>query len=136
MPPSIHPPFYHIFLSIKVLLSFIVYIRQSHMDFKAEICGHKLQHCYLLVTSLLEFYSNSLSFNSSTKKKLEIIQVNFIEQIIYEAISSKINFYFPKYFHFNDDLEMTVIPISQVVVRNSNIQQAWHTKDSNKKISH
>ena len=102
MPPSIHPPFYHIFLSIKVLLSFIVYIRQSHMDFKAEICGHKLQHCYLLVTSLLEFYSNSLSFNSSTKKKLE----------------------------------MTVIPISQVVVRNSNIQQAWHTKDSNKKISH
>ena len=70
MPPSIHPPFYHIFLSIKVLLSFIVYIRQSHMDFKAEICGHKLQHCYLLVTSSLEFYSNSLSFSSSTKKKI------------------------------------------------------------------
>ena len=66
MPPSIHPAFYHIFLS-RVLLSFMVYIRQSHMDFKAEMCGHKLQHCYLLVTSSLEFYSNSLSFKSSTK---------------------------------------------------------------------
>lgn len=38
------------------------------MDFKAETCGRKLQHCYHLVTSSLEFYSNSLSFNSSTKK--------------------------------------------------------------------
>ena len=33
-------------------------------------------------------------------------------------------------------LEYTYIRVSQVVVRNSNIQQAWHIKNSNKKISH
>lgn len=37
------------------------------MDFKAETCGRKLQHCYHLVTSSLKFYSNSLSFTSTKK---------------------------------------------------------------------
>ena len=62
--PSIQPSIISFYLEYYHLLWCTL---DSHMDFKAEMCGHKLQHCYFLVTSSLEFYSNSLSFNSSTK---------------------------------------------------------------------